>query len=178
MHQSVAFLLIVLFSSVSFSFPDNYSCYEDQLPFIRRPILEPDACEGLLQSVLAQSFAQHEHTFGRVTAPGVLTVPLIWYGHELPHPTNCIMEINGIARETSKITLVDKATVLTNLEERCIVGGQHRGGRVSLGPDRVIRLMLYALHHDEYERAMKMRPAGAAVNGTGGGIAVNGSVVE
>ena len=80
------------------------------------------------------------------------------------------MEMDSTIGQRSVLKLREKGVALTLLEHRCILGARHRGGRVDLGPDRVVWLMLYAMPMDEYERMLRMRSEEVVANGTGGGL--------
>ena len=172
MPQSIAFsvLLIACLSTLSFSIGDNFWCYTDVPPYTRRPTLAPFACEPLIWKVLAEDFAQEVETYGRVTAPDIIQLPLAWYGTGLPTPTNCVMEMDTRIGGQATFKLLDKGVSLTRLEKKCIWGDQGRGGAVTLAPDRVVRLMLYALPIDDYERMLRTKPGEIVINSTGGGL--------
>ena len=159
-------LLVISLSSLSFCLQNTYMCYRDA----RMPILVPDACKSVIRTVLAQDYAQGYVTFGRVTAPGVMELPLTWYGVHLTVPTNCVMQMNGIIGERQTLKLRNTADPLKVLAEICVNGAQRRGGEVALGPNFVVWFELYALSDNDYERILRTRPGEATGNKTSGGF--------
>lgn len=90
------------------------------------------------------------------------------------------MEMNGIPGEEDTFVLLDKINTLVALEVKCVMGATHQGGRVSLGPERSIRIMFYAQPANEYEsmlRAGGNGTAGGAVSRPGQGRGITGGSV-
>ena len=53
--------------------------------------------------------------------------------------------------------LRDKEELLEQLDEICVRGAERKGGRVTMGPEGVLWLMLYAVPDAEFERMVKVR---------------------
>ena len=171
---TLSILLLFLLSRTSSSLSDYYYCYRDVPPYTKRPLLTPYACELLFWKVLTKDFAQRTQTFGRVAAPDVLKLPLVWYASGLATPTNCVFEMDYYGDSRITLKLLDQGAAMTALQKQCIVGSQHRGGSVALGPDRIVRLMLYAATDDEYAMRLRTRPGELMGNATGA-VNISGS---